>query len=271
MIDAFALFSKGYSHIAEDMPCQDRAMAWTDGVSGVCAVADGHGSAIHMRSDIGASYAVEIAEKCLRNSLHEDPRRLIKHAPGMILHGWRMACLTHFRGNPLTVKEREKAGGSGFNIAWYGTTLICAAMTPISAVIIQIGDGQALSFRHDGRVARPIPEDELLGGVTRSLGDFEAIREFKCRFMTWPASAEVRAISLCSDGVVNSYSPESLIAFERSVIDALDSNRKEALDQLEEWLPELSRQGSADDMAIAGLVVKRQFLLKYPISVPAIL
>lgn len=270
MIDAFAVCSRGYSHIIGDLPCQDRATAWTDGVSAICAVADGHGSPIHIRSGIGSALATDIAEKRLRDSLGLDPRKVVRHVPAKILHDWRMACYSHYRSNPLVPEEREIVAGSGFDIAWYGTTLVCAAMTPAWVAIIQIGDGEALAFRHDGRVVRPIPGDGLLGGVTRSLCDHGASQEFRCRFLIWPASAEIRAIILCTDGVANSYSPESLKAFERAVIDALDSNRKEALDQLKEWLPELSRQGSADDMAISGLVVKRQFLSSYPLWLPEI-
>lgn len=256
--------------MAANRLCQDKAIAWTDGVSATCAVADGHGSPIHMRSAIGAKFAVDIAEKCLRNSLGLDPRKIVRHVPSRILHEWRMACRDHYRDHPLFAKELKISGGRGFDIAWYGTTLICAVMTPMSAVIIQIGDGEALAFRHDRCVVRPIPGDGLLGGVTRSLCDHGASKEFRCRYLEWPASAEIRALILCTDGIANSYSPESLKAFERSIIDALDSNRKEALDQLDEWLPELSRRGSADDMAIAGLVVKRQFLSNYPLWLPEI-
>lgn len=118
-----------------------------------------------------------------------------------------------------------------------------------------------MAFNHDGRVLRPLPKDEdLCGGVTKSMGDSGASMEFRCRFLTWPASAQIRAIILCTDGVANSYSPESLNAFGKGVIEAISKDREYALAQLADWLPELSRRGSFDDVSIAGLITERRFL-----------
>ena len=219
-----------------------------------------------MRSALGARFAVDIAERCLRNSLNLDPRKIVKNVTAKILHEWRMACLSHFRGSPLSPRERKISGGNGFDLAWYGTTLVCAAITPTYAMIIQIGDGDAMAFLHDGSVVHPIPGSNLPSGITHSLCEPSALQEFRCHFLAWPASARIKAIILCTDGVANSYSPKSLEAFGSGIIYAMHADREEALSQLETWLPELYRRGNADDMGIAGLIVERKFLSTLPLS-----
>ena len=63
----FAVSQMGASHIVKGLPCQDYSLSYESPERDVqiIVVCDGHGSAVHCRSDVGAKFAAESAQKVL--------------------------------------------------------------------------------------------------------------------------------------------------------------------------------------------------------------
>ena len=63
----FAVSQKGASHVVSGLPCQDYSLSYESPEKDVqiVVVCDGHGSKIHVRSDVGARIAAESAKDML--------------------------------------------------------------------------------------------------------------------------------------------------------------------------------------------------------------
>lgn len=66
-IITFAVSQMGASHIVKGLPCQDYSLSYESPEKDIqmIVVCDGHGSAAHCRSDVGAKFAAESAKKML--------------------------------------------------------------------------------------------------------------------------------------------------------------------------------------------------------------
>lgn len=76
-IKAFQSVSRGEKHREKNSPCQDAALISENSENGIyiAAVSDGHGSEPHFRSEIGSSFAVDIAVRLIKEFL-ENPESL---------------------------------------------------------------------------------------------------------------------------------------------------------------------------------------------------
>ena len=57
MIAYFTKTNIGYSHIKEDMPCQDYSACYHDEERTIITACDGHGGKMYIRSNVGSRYA----------------------------------------------------------------------------------------------------------------------------------------------------------------------------------------------------------------------
>jgi serine/threonine protein phosphatase PrpC len=104
----------------------------------------------------------------------------------------------------------------------------------------------------DGTVEMSVPQDERLGfGVTTSLCDSDAADNFRHYYAKTAEGFE--AVILCTDGVVDSFTPDSFPRVNQKILDEMKNNKESAEAQLKEWLPILSERGSQDDASIAGV------------------
>lgn len=267
----------GYSHLQSGKPCQDASYAETSDRMSIAIVSDGHGGAIHSRSDVGAQLAIFAAQGVIEDhplSDWENPdkrQELFKK----IVDTWTVLTIDHYYDN-LTEQEIAQlplfpdVEQSIRNITTlYGCTLMAACVHAEGWFAFQIGDGKCVTinqiqtcpdssednstFNIQKMVTEPVPADErCFLNMTTSLCDLNAATEF--RFCGGDKNTTPVAIFLGSDGIDNSWgSTELLHDFYLEVFKHCYS-RDIILQELQEVLPQLSEKGSHDDMSIAALV-----------------
>lgn len=241
----------GSYHARDGRPNQD-ALAWTppDGVGAriVAAVSDGHGAAIHFRSDRGARIAVERAVDVLARHMDDDDP--VEEALACtIVHAWRSSVNADLLADPLTVRGARP----GAALAPYGTTLIGIAASAAELTLFQIGDGDLLLVYPDGRVDRPFaPDTDLVGEQTYSLCMDDAEAHVRTASFwrngagDWPLAA-----LLSTDGVSKSFRTDA--AFRdaaRQLADQAKSDWAGFASELHRWLAAVSHHGSGDDATL---------------------
>lgn len=273
--------ARGYRHIQENIPCQDRSLSCpsAEGDYQIICVADGHGDPACHRSDEGAGFAVEAAKKCLKDFAEvivsgdmpfSSPRQrseCLEQLTNSILSKWygavRNDLLTH------AVTEADLAAAGRYEEAYrkgdrvehlYGTTLIAALRVQDYLVLIQQGDGRCDVFYADGAVNQPIPWDERCkGSTTTSMCDKDAFNRIRTAVIDL-TQKDVAACFLGSDGVEDSYydNEESQLGTHRFYMDLSCKLYEYGVEQfkknLEGMLSAFSKTGSGDDVSVAGIV-----------------
>ncbi|MGN1119039.1 MAG: protein phosphatase 2C domain-containing protein [Oscillospiraceae bacterium] len=138
------------------------------------------------------------------------------------------------------------------NEIMYGATLIVAAMTPTCCFGLQIGDGSFVADEGSGCFS-PMPEDaKLMGNLTTSLCDSDAIGSFRWFFR----EGCFDGIMLSSDGLINSFRcEEDFLSFGGRVLCAVADERTS---HLSEHLRTRSHNGSRDDISIAAIIKEQE-------------
>ncbi|MFC0051067.1 protein phosphatase 2C domain-containing protein [Streptomyces actinomycinicus] len=235
----------------------------------VLAVADGHGSAAHVRSGLGARFAVDrfvsLAAGFGRaaHGCRERGRlaRLMAYArdgfPRAVVHEWQQAALGHWDRHRPAVAVAGPEPDTGEKLLLYGTTLLGAVVTPWLFVAWQIGDGDLAVVGHDGTLRRPLaPAEEDLGDETESLCGRQAWRSVR---MHWaPVFDEARAprlVVLSTDGLSKSFaSADGYRAFVTDLAGRLAAQGSAGVrTALPDWLAQASRH-SGDDTTLAAAV-----------------
>jgi hypothetical protein len=260
--ETFGASVQGASHRRRERPNQDAFAVWADPVTGaaVAAVSDGHGSPLHPRSGIGARLAADLAVGSLRDVVHlrRPPDAETREAAlRRLATVWRAAVRDHVAAHPLRQDEIEaltddqrREIGVDDTIA-YGTTILAAAATPAWLMLLQIGDGDALTVdaAHDTR--RPLPDDPRQArGRTLSLCHPEAWAEGRTAALS---GTDLPALLLLStDGYVNSFaSDEDFLEIGGDYAALLTDHPGDLRSRLPAILDETSTEGSGDDITLA--------------------
>ena len=258
----YALSVKGASHEKIGEGCQDSARIYMGDSFAVAAVSDGHGSEKHFRSAAGSEMATRIAIRsicdfCERNDgldkiFPHNPDNTARRIAANIICGWNSEIAAHIKLLPLNDREKAivKKHGGIVNEVMYGATLIVAGITDKICFGLQIGDGSFCAL--DGReMVFPMPEDtKLVGNLTTSLCDNDAIGNFRYFYREGGYSG----VMLSSDGLINSFKNEGdFLKFGHRVLAAVNSG---ATSPLGEHLKTRSRAGSQDDISIAAIVAR---------------
>lgn len=265
---------RGASHERTGRPNQD-AICWLPesgiGPPLILAISDGHGSAQHFRSDLGAQFAVATAMTELQPFLDGQPElsnlSAVKHlaeeqVPRRLVWVWREAVTAHVAEHPFTEEEwtrliEEKGPPARQAVEAnpalaYGATLLITLVTEAFILHLQLGDGDILTVSERGEVTRPLPVDErLIANETTSLCSPNAWRDFRVGFQVFTQHPHA-LILLSTDGYANSFADE--VGFLKVGSDLLEMIRSQGLDQanvnLERWLTEASQEGSGDDISL---------------------
>jgi serine/threonine protein phosphatase PrpC len=216
----------------------------------VVGVADGHGGARYVRSDVGARAAVDITVQAVGDALAEgdDPAAVLRETVPRIVEAWHDRVGTDAREHPFT--EDELARGPAPGSAAYGATLLVAVVGDHGVVLAQVGDGDALVRSH-GFATRPVPgDDRLVAGETTSLCLDSALDDF--RYAVVPATADPDLVLLATDGYGNSF---ALADWWRGLVDDVAtlvsrSGFDRVADDLPGWLEESARVGGDDVTAV---------------------
>jgi serine/threonine protein phosphatase PrpC len=236
---------RGAAHVRSGRANQD-ALLWTPagGLGGrvVGAVSDGHGAALHFRSDVGAALAAGAATELL--SWHLDEGADEGELAGEILRLWRARVDDHRIAHPHPATE------IGSPYTPYGATLVAFGATREQLILLQIGDGDLLIGFADGRIERPLRADEdLVGEQTYSLCLDDAERRFRLASL-WRSHGQALPdfAFLATDGISKSFRDDA--AFMAAVTELRRlafADWARTLGALPAWLDDLSEHGSGDD------------------------
>lgn len=287
----------GESHIKSKKVCQDFSFSKVDFLNvnnsinqcSIAIVADGHGSSDYFRSGTGSKFACDATLETLKIWLSEDDEVGINNPNGIksiqqienrdkILEQLKMSIITlwhdkikeDYKSNPF--KPEEIASMSDKNrrkyeedksrfIKAYGTTLIVALRHSKFWIGLQIGDGKCVIYIKGEEAKQPIPWDErCFLNVTTSMSDADALIGFRHYY----GDSLPDAIYIATDGVDDSYaSDERLHNFYIRLTDSFETKGTEkTLNELKNFLPELSKKGSGDDISIAGIISTNYYNIK---------
>jgi hypothetical protein len=260
------------------MPNQD-ALGWLPasgtGSAVLLALADGHGSPRHFRSQEGARLAVEAAHEVatpflsqptLPSPISDLRDRVERQLPEALHRRWMERVQEHLREHPITESERDtlkqKAGREASRtiesapLVPYGSTVLVVVVTDGFIIYLQLGDGDLLTISSTGSIARPLPEDSrLLGNETTSLASSPDRSLFRVALQV-PDDASPALILACTDGYANSYPdvPDPVAEFGSGVWQLLRTHGGDRVRaSLPRWLTEISEQGSGDDITVGIL------------------
>ena len=274
---------RGESHIQRGTPKEDAADCGRFGDRIIGIVSDGHGDRRCMRSEIGSRMAVEITMEILKewdmqaafetDGLFEDQIHILARK---IIEGWTQAVTAHFQENPLTEMELKEAGNllgfyqKGEKISHiYGATLIAFLQMQDKLLLLQKGDGHAFVINRQGETEDDviswdiIPWDSrCLLNVTTSLCDDDAADSFTWRLITGSELENIAAVMIGSDGVEDSFPNLEMAGtyYGTLAVACAENGAEETERALEQDLAKMSRNGSNDDISIAGLVYADRIL-----------
>ena len=271
---------QGFEHIKTDKPVQDSSFSGTSKSFGYAFVADGHGGEKYIRSDVGSSYACYSAANIIANlkkdflaelkRLSNEPvkrKRLVEENLKLICSklclDWQAKVKQHFISNPLTEEEMKLCENAKLLLpiedidipVLYGTTLLVTVYfeQPNFWFALQIGDGKCVAFDQENNWFYPIPEDEEQGfGVTKSLCSKKAPEDFRVAYGFEP----IKSLFVMSDGMTDSFDSEKLPEFLLNIQNNAILDIEKTKSELKAFLPTLSKQGSGDDISIAGIFHK---------------
>jgi len=289
-ISTYSVTELGFSHIIENKVCQDHSLNYSapDGSLFVAIVSDGHGSENYCRSDRGSRFACEIAMEAIKeinlndfikgkaaqvparkqnSNFNEDlsiPKfenvylkikdidQIFEHLFKHIYFQWYKKAETDWKENPPTKDELQLLGDNDA-VKAYGATLLAFVRTPNYWFGLHIGDGKCLTCDEQGRWSEPILWDsDCFLNTTTSLCNNEAYKRFRYSFSgkeDFPL-----AVMLGTDGIDDSWG-DKLSAYYTSILEDISTEGIEnAKKSLRDSLPDLSKNGSGDDVSVAWIV-----------------
>lgn len=268
MLKGISAVTIGQSHIDNGTECQDCAQLDLESKNYVmAAVADGHGSKKHFRSDRGSQFATQAARDSIYEYMNDyerfveayqvDKEYLIDRIIKMTITKWHEKIREDLNKDPITQEEIDKYLGGTFNSdkvsSIYGTTLLVGVMSEKCNFGFLIGDGSFVVIDKHGKAYIPIEDENSKANYTSSLSSSDSYNGFvKHFFDEMPFS-----IMVSTDGLVKSFANDSdFLDYNQAIameLGKLDDDDK--MIQMEERLIKLfeqrSRDGSEDDISIS--------------------
>ncbi|GHU53738.1 hypothetical protein FACS189496_5250 [Bacilli bacterium] len=288
MVDAmryqvFAAHVQGENHkTPPEKECQDFSLKDIDNDMAVVIIADGHGSDNCFRSDKGSKMAAEQAKLGIQEFIRNPPprdemeKKLREFLVKSIRTNWFVEVEKHYSAHPFSegeiagaaekYQERYRKGEQFYRA--YGTTLIAVAAAKDYWFGIHIGDGKCTAFYPDGTCDHPIPpDDNCFLNITTSICDDDAVGQATIHYSARKEKEPPVMVFINSDGVDDSYpagdNEKYLEGLYRTIavnfcdeiqkagpVDGFENGKK----QVEEFLPDLSKRGSGDDVSMAALI-----------------
>ena len=240
----------GAAHRQRGAINQDACLSDTFGSWSLIAVADGHGSAPHFRSDRGSRLAVEAARYVLRAWAGEsDPLQVASYTalPARIWAQWCAFVDVDLRLDPAP------ATAPADRFMPYGATLVAAVMSATHGLFLQIGDGDLVLDDGQGALTRPLPDDMgLVGEQTYSLCQMDAPRRFRVALHgLTPRATSKPFVMVATDGFQKSYGAgDRFLAAVNDWRALLAANGPApATNGLDTWLADVSARGNGDDIS----------------------
>lgn len=293
----------GYSHKKTNKPNQDSLKIYQakDNNIAIISVADGHGSDIYFRSDIGSQFAVKAAEEVLlkyvkslnferfdiknENVIHFN-NELIRNAEFElikqdILFEWKNLVSEHLVKEPFILESIDLTKVKGLEknidvetkyyvkekntsielsktsfkklkdnpISAYGTTLMSFLKFNLGAILVNIGDGDIVLTTNGTSCKAFNKDDKMIANETYSLSNTDYTKIDILYLSQIPDIA-----ILCTDGVSNSFSDDSIILGLGNELFLEYQNKNDVKDfekLLSGYLENVTKKGSGDDCTLA--------------------
>ncbi|MFI9587630.1 PP2C family serine/threonine-protein phosphatase [Streptomyces sp. NPDC052236] len=232
----------------------------------VLAVADGHGSAAHPLSHLGARYAVDVFKLCgadfaarARQSARQPGggglRRLWADAhdrvPRELVRTWQDWVVKRHHGEP-----GEPRPATPDLLRAYGTTLIGAVLTEGLFAAWQLGDGDLMVVDADGTIAQPLaPATPELGDETESMCSRQAWDLVRVHWAPVSDPARLpRLVALSTDGLSNSFAArDGFVRFVREMDQRITAEGTGPIGEaLPEWLARAGSYSGDDTTAVVA-------------------
>lgn len=261
--NGFSISVTGSSHLKKNLPCQDRSGYYSNTKYSAIVVCDGHGGQKHFRSGIGAEIALRVVGTLLdcfslaviKEKREHDCYKKLKEFEKSIIFHWREAVKDHYNNQPFSDIELSIIGEQAASelleniFLAYGTTLLSVIEIGEFVYIIKLGDGNCVEIQDD-QIFLPVEFDEKLQfNYTTSLCSNHAFNDIK-DVVIEKKCGSVYIIS--SDGVYNSFENEQAY-FDFMEMICQNIRTQDIKNQLTEFLPILSKNGSGDDVSLAIL------------------
>ena len=136
-------------------------------------------------------------------------------------------------------------------VALVAVIIFSSLVLPEMVLFFQLGDGDILFVNGDGPELITIPDDELWGNLTRSLCQQDASAWAQVRCVAVDEDVDPRMVVLSTDGVRDCLgeSYETVGKRLQTLID--DKGWETMVDDMPEWLADLSERGNGDDATLA--------------------
>ena len=250
----------GDSHIRRQIVCQDSSGVYVGDDFAIAVVADGHGSAKHFRSDVGAKIAVKISIELLKkymrqtdfkNQFLQHPDFILQQMEKQILMKWREAVEEYHKENPLTEEEKKKVPEEKWKqtrlVTIYGSTVLIAVMADGFSYGMLLGDGGFVVLSRNNEVFIPVEDPNSHANYTSSLCNTNAVKYFQ----HWYSQEEALAMFVSTDGLFKSFASEEDFLKYHGLITHMLSDPEKARASLERNFEKRTREGSGDDISIA--------------------
>ena len=247
---------RGNVHRRRDLPNQDAIHVLEKEGMTLVSIADGHGSPVCFRSEIGSKMAVETANEVLnkhRNIFEQYTEEAHKLLAGKIARSWMTACLRHLRANAfadaevgsLTEDRRRKLGRNA--LLAYGSTLMTLVIHGDKLTVLNIGDAELLVKKASNPNVELLKPSKRLGNETESLALDKAERYFTIHSYDLD---DLEGVLAATDGYPNSFKSES--GFLKVLGDLIGLHKQHGMaaiqSNLGSWLDDTSVKGSGDDI-----------------------
>lgn len=241
------------------------------GAALVLAVADGHGSGKHFRSNLGSRWAVEEFTDCVTPfarhvvEREQDERAwqaLFGQARGLagpICHRWREQVMLYEAANPAhgIAENGGPPDPARLDPIPYGTTLIGLVVTRRLLFCWQVGDGDVtVSARADRKLEQPLAGEEQYGDDTDSLCLPEPWTRMHVHTRPLELAGRRALVIANTDGLSKSYAEaDGYLKFASGMHEALDREGAQHVQgQLEGWLTRAAGF-SGDDTTLVGVYI----------------
>jgi len=254
----------GASHLRKGSPCQDASGLHTfhdlkGATITLMAVADGHGGARYVHSDVGSWLACRVALITAQQQLREkntssgSPQEwnqwLGQELPRIIHRRWLRAVEKHWHAHHAAAKDEE------FVPLLYGATLGLVIMTPGWWGQTGLGDWDLLQVNVDGAELLSEESDSAASGeatFSLCLKDAPAYFAPRTSIQTLDGSSPGFALMLSTDGIRKSCSTDQdFFAIARYLSQTQHEVASDPEVDFDESLDRISSQGSGDDVSVA--------------------
>ncbi|WP_455543770.1 protein phosphatase 2C domain-containing protein [Intestinibacter sp.] len=268
MLNGISVVTKGQSHIDNGTECQDYAELDLERKDYVmAAVADGHGSKKHFRSDRGSQFAAEAAKDSIYEYMNDyekfeeayqnNKEYLIDRIIKMVITKWHEKIKEDIDKNPIAQDEIDKYLDGNFNqekvASIYGTTLLVGVMSKKCNFGFLIGDGSFVIIDKHGKAYIPIEDVNSKANYTTSLSSSDSFNAFAKYFLNeMPFS-----IMVSTDGLVKSFAKDGdFLDYNQAIAMELhgleDPDKKDKMEmRLQKLFEQRSKDGSEDDISIS--------------------